>query len=142
MSRRKTDDGVLPLGLPASAGAPPVCFCEDTLPLPIPDHSPPYPESPGAKREGPAAEAARSLDRAHIAELQQDILRVIDQNGALTTDGVAALLQVDRYRVRPRMSELVAMGLLEDSGKRGQNVSGRPATLWKLTPHHYGEEAP
>ena len=142
MSRRREDRGILPLGLPESAGAPPVRFCEDALPLPIPEHHPPYPEAPGAKREGPSAEAAKSLDQEHIDALQRDILRVIGQSGALTTDDVAALLQVDRYRVRPRMSELVAMGLLEDSGERGQNVSGRPATLWKLTPHQHGEEAP
>lgn len=35
--------------------------------------------------------------------------------------------------IRTRCSELVAWGIVEDTGARGESATGRPATIWTLT---------
>lgn len=38
--------------------------------------------------------------------------------------------------IRTRCSELVAWGLVEDTGARGESATGRPATIWTLVGIH------
>lgn len=38
--------------------------------------------------------------------------------------------------IRTRCSELVAWGIVEDTGARGESATGRPSTIWSLTGTH------
>ena len=51
----------------------------------------------------------------------------------LTTDEAATRLKRYFLSVRPRFSELRALGLIEPSGERRGTASGCPAAVWRLT---------
>jgi predicted transcriptional regulator len=48
----------------------------------------------------------------------------------LTADELAARLELDRYSIQPRTSELKRKGLIRDSGQRRPNVTGKAAIVW------------
>lgn len=89
-----------------------------------------YPRSPGSKRTDTSRSAARSV--AGSAQAMQarvlDLLRLQD----MTTDEAAAELGASVLAIRPRFSELRAIGKIIDSGKRRRNESGRSAIVWRL----------
>ena len=64
-------------------------------------------------------------------ELQRRVLNVF-RRAPSTSDEVAAALNITSYTSRPRVSELVKRGYLEDSGNKRRNASGRSATVWKI----------
>ena len=83
---------------------------------------------PGYKREGPSKEAALSfvdLGRA----LTKQAATLLEKND-LTADEVAWSLGANVLAVRPRVSKLVELGYVRDSGKRRKNESGKNATVW------------
>jgi len=89
-----------------------------------------YPYAPGAKRDGTSAEAAaamagraRTLRERALAILKSRIL------GA-TADELAAAMSESVLAVRPRITELQEMGLIQATTARRRNVSGRSATVW------------
>jgi predicted ArsR family transcriptional regulator len=51
----------------------------------------------------------------------------------LTDDEIAHDTRLVGNSVRPRRGELVADGLVEDSGKRASSNFGHPAVVWTLT---------
>jgi predicted ArsR family transcriptional regulator len=50
-----------------------------------------------------------------------------------TADEVAAALEISVLHARPRISELRALGKVQDSGERRKNDSGHKAIVWKAT---------
>lgn len=48
----------------------------------------------------------------------------------LTADELAQRLDMDRYSIEPRTSELRRKGLIRDSGRRRKNASGKMAIVW------------
>lgn len=72
-----------------------------------------------AKSIEPCAETLRSMALYHITMK------------AATADEVANVLRVSVLSIRPRIAELKKMGLIEDTGYRRHNESGRAATVWK-----------
>jgi predicted transcriptional regulator len=48
----------------------------------------------------------------------------------LTADELAARLNMDRYSIQPRTSELKHKGLIIDSGLRRPNETGKLAIVW------------
>lgn len=88
-----------------------------------------YPASPGAKVPGPSTEAAPTAGEA--ATLRESALALLRRH-ALTADEVAQALGRSVLSVRPRITELVARGLIEDSGVRRYNASGKRATVWRV----------
>jgi predicted ArsR family transcriptional regulator len=48
-----------------------------------------------------------------------------------TADEAASELGESILAIRPRLSELVALGKIEDSGLRRKNASGMTATVWR-----------
>jgi predicted ArsR family transcriptional regulator len=51
----------------------------------------------------------------------------------MTADELAAHLDMDRYSIQPRTSELKRRGLINDSGRRRPNATGRMAIVWIAT---------
>ena len=90
-----------------------------------------YPASPGFKREGTSQQAAEAI-KPSAATLRASCLAYVNV-GPITADECAALISESILSIRPRFSELRAMGLIEDTGSRRKNASGRNAVVWRLT---------
>lgn len=84
---------------------------------------------PQYKRRDTAKDAAASMkDSAPI--LRDKCYKYLLAFPA-TADEVAAALNKTVLAVRPRISELANAGLIEDSGERRKNSSGRSAIVWR-----------
>ncbi len=90
-----------------------------------------YPEHPGAKTGGTSPGAADAMAEP-APNLRAQVLALFGRIGPITTDDAAEFLGKTVLAVRPRFSELRKMGLIEDSGRRRNNISGRPANVWRL----------
>ena len=89
-----------------------------------------YPKTAGYKRDGTSKEAANSTDEK---TLRGQVLRILGiYSSGLTADEAAESLGESILSIRPRLSELVALGEIEDSGIRRRNESGKMATVWRL----------
>lgn len=93
-----------------------------------------YPDVPAARPTDTSIAAAESLAEG-VAGLRQRVLDAIRAAGAigLTPDEAAAQLELTPFTTRPRFSELREKGLIEDSGLRRANASGRKAIVWWVT---------
>lgn len=85
-------------------------------------------DKPGFKKFGTSEEAAISME-AKVPRLRDRVLTKIKQLD-LTADEVAYLLDETPFAIRPRLSELLKMGMIFDTGKRYNNESGRKAIVW------------
>ena len=93
-----------------------------------------YPASPGFKREGTSQQAAEAIKPSAATLREACLLRLALSYGhGLTTDECADAMGESCLSVRPRFSELRAMNLIEDTGSRRKNASGRNAVVWRLT---------
>lgn len=86
-----------------------------------------------------SAAAGEKMD-ATAPTLRQKTLAQITQHTdlpywlGLTADEVASLLGEDILAIRPRLSELVAMGLIKDSGRRRLNAKGNTQIVFQIVP--------
>jgi hypothetical protein len=106
-------------------------------------YSPPpdYPDAPGHRGVSTSIEAAQAI-APKIGRLQRLALDAIanrEGRGA-TADELAELLELDRYSIQPRTSELRQKGMIVDSGLRRFNATGKRAIVW-VTPDHRKAEA-
>ncbi len=90
--------------------------------------APSYPHVGGYKRTDTSREAANSIDASGI---RAKVLQAIREMGPATADETAAFLGLSILTVRPRCTELRALGKLVDTGFRRPNSSGRSAICWK-----------
>lgn len=91
-----------------------------------------YPVAPGFKKDRDTSfAAARAIER-RAPILRKRILDLLDKGYVLTPDECADILKIDKLAVRPRFSELAALGKIEDSGQRHKNASGKQAIAWRL----------
>lgn len=92
-----------------------------------------YPDAPGHRGIQTSIEAAESI-APKLGRLQKLALYAIAARGAfgLTADELAEALDLDRYSIQPRTSELSRKGLIVDSGLRRFNVSRKRAIVWTL----------
>jgi len=93
---------------------------------------PRYPETPGHKGEAETGREAANAMAPKCGRLQRLTLEAIRSAGAhgLTADETADALEMDRWSIQPRTSELKAKGLIVDSGLRRRNVTGKSAVVW------------
>lgn len=89
-----------------------------------------YPDLPGFKVPGPSKQAAESV-RGQASTLRELVLRRLRVEGPRTADEVAGVLNASVLAIRPRFSELLRMGRIEDTGQRRKNDSGHSATVWR-----------
>lgn len=91
-----------------------------------------YPLVPGAKAGGTSAEAAEAM-KPSAGTLRAFCLSLLDAVGSLTADEAAAGLKESPLSIRPRFSELHALGQIIDTGERRLNASGRRAIVWRCS---------
>lgn len=97
-----------------------------------------YPNSPGYKGTADTGREAAADMGEHCGRLQKLALEAIreagqvreDGSGGLTADELAAKLEMDRWSIQPRTSELRRKHLIDDSGHRRRNVTGKRAVVW------------
>lgn len=89
-----------------------------------------YPHAPGFKDRDTAKAAAESM-AGTAPLLRQRCLEAL--HTPATADEVAARLGISILSVRPRMTELLRMEKIEETGERRANASGRSAKVWRAT---------
>ncbi len=95
-----------------------------------------YPNRPGDRGVETSIEAGNNL-APDLARLQAKTQGAYNEAGAtgLTVVEAAERINLDRYTVQARTSELRKKGLIADSGQRRPNPSGRRAIVWTLPEH-------
>lgn len=97
------------------------------------------PLTPPARYNAPAGTSGVAADRiaGHAKDLRARVLVFIVEQGShgATDDEGEAVLGIKPQTYTPRRGELVALGLVVDSGRRRNTASGRPAAVW-VTPNH------
>lgn len=90
-----------------------------------------YPDAPGHRNVDTSIAAADDL-APKLGRLQRMAETTIRGAGAhgLTADELSARLDMDRWSIQPRTSELRRKGLIRDSGQRRPNCSGKLAIVW------------
>lgn len=88
-----------------------------------------YPRHPGSKRAGTSRRAAEIV--APRAPTLRDKVLALLKADAMTADEAAAALGESILSIRPRLSELVKMDLIYDTGLTSKNASGVNATIWR-----------
>lgn len=92
-----------------------------------------YPETPGAKgTDGTSRDAAEAI-KPSASYLRGVAMRSLNKLREATVLEVVALAEVPRESLQPRFSELRAMGLVEPTGARRRNPSGKYAAVLRLT---------
>lgn len=90
-----------------------------------------YPDEPGHRNVETSVAAADAL-APKLGRLQRLAKKAIHDARAdgLTADELAARLNLDRWSIQPRTSELKRKGLIRDSGQRRPNMTGKLAIVW------------
>lgn len=92
-----------------------------------------YPDIPGAKGpDGTSQEAAEAIAPC-VSYLRRVAMRSLDKLGKATVLEAVAFAGVARESLQPRFSELRALGLVEATGERRRNPSGKSAAVLRLT---------
>lgn len=95
-----------------------------------------------ARRDDPdtSHEAAASIRAPELRARQRDVLFVLRVNVACTDEELAVeyartpgVAPQSPSGLRTRRAELVALGLVADTGERRRTASGRRSTVWKVT---------
>ena len=90
-----------------------------------------YPDAPGHRNVETSIAAADALapKLGRLQRMAETTIRDAATRG-LTADELAARLDMDRWSIQPRTSELRRKGLIRDSGQRRPNASGKLAIVW------------
>ena len=90
-----------------------------------------YPDAPGHRNVETSIAAADALapKLGRLQQMAQAAIRDAGANG-LTADELAARLELDRWSIQPRTSELKRKGLIRDGGQRRPNTTGKQAIVW------------
>ncbi|WP_298800142.1 hypothetical protein [uncultured Devosia sp.] len=90
-----------------------------------------YPKVPGFKRGDTSHDAAKVM-RERAPTLRERVLGEFRAFGPMTPDECATSLRASILSIRPRVSELVADGLVVDTGARRMNESGMSAKVYRV----------
>lgn len=92
-----------------------------------------YPEHPGSKgSDGTSQEAADAI-APDVPRLKRIALETLARLGEATRLEAVAVSGVTREALGPRFSELRKSGLVESTGERRLNPSGKSAAVIRLT---------
>lgn len=92
-----------------------------------------YPHSAGHRGVDTSIAAAEVLNKA-LPRLQGQVYAVVAEAGThgATCDEIAHALGWERFRVRPRTSELRRLRCIVDSGRRRSSQSGVASIVWTI----------
>lgn len=103
---------------------------------------PEYPDAPGHRGVdtsiAAAADIAPKLGR--LQRLAEETIRAAGREG-LTADELAERVDLPRWTMQPRTTELRLKGLVVDSGMRRRNCTGKAARVWVAPEFQRGEAA-
>ena len=89
-----------------------------------------YPHTPGWKEPTTSRDAAEIIESS-AETLRGEALRLLKAHpSGLTADECADLMERSVLAVRPRITELKVLELIERSGERRKNRSGINAAVW------------
>ena len=90
-----------------------------------------YPDAPGHRNVETSIAAADAIapKLGRLQRMAEGAIRDAGKHG-LTADELAAWLDMDRWSIQPRTSELRRKGLIRDSGQRRPNSTGKLAIVW------------
>lgn len=91
-----------------------------------------YPDRPGYRENTTSRDAARAME-PRAGTLRARVLDVL-RHAELTPDEIANELTESILAVRPRVTELFRMHLIERTGERRMNVSRMRAHVYRLAP--------
>lgn len=92
-----------------------------------------YPDMPGAKGpDGTSQDAAEAIAPC-ASNLRRIVMRSLAKLGEATVLEVVAISGITRESLQPRFSECRALGLVEPTGARRRNPSGKWAAVLRLT---------
>jgi|TARA_R100000049_G_C1954972_1_gene107588 DNA-binding MarR family transcriptional regulator len=92
-----------------------------------------YPKSPGAKGPDGTSQDAAEAVAPTVSYLRRIAMHSINRLSEATPLEAVAISGVTRESLQPRFSELRAMGLIEPTGARRRNPSGKSASVLRLT---------
>jgi hypothetical protein len=92
-----------------------------------------YPYTPGSKGPDGTSEAAGVSMAPRARHLRRLAMIALARLGEATTLEAVAAVGVTREALQPRFSELRALGLVEPTGGRRFNPSGKAAAVLRLT---------
>lgn len=93
------------------------------------DHRAFYPDTPGHKGRDTGRAAAAGIE-PQAGTIRAKVLAAIREKPG-TPEEVAERIGEPVLNCRPRFSECVALGLIEDTGERHQAMGGRRAIVWR-----------
>ena len=90
-----------------------------------------YPDAPGHRGVDTSIAAADAIapKLGRLQRLAETTIRAAGFEG-LTADELAARLEMERWSIQPRTTELRRKGIICDSGRRRRNVTGKAAIVW------------
>lgn len=92
-----------------------------------------YPAVPGSKgTDGTSQDAAEAI-KPRVSRLRRIAMHALAKLGDATVLEAVSFAGVSRESLQPRFSELRAMGLVEATGARRPNPSGKAAAVLRLT---------
>jgi len=89
-----------------------------------------YPTTPGSQKGAAPTSAQAAPVQSEAQTLRDTCLRILKKE-ALTADEVADRMCKSILAIRPRITELNKQHLIEDSGQRRVNASGKNAVVWR-----------
>lgn len=90
-----------------------------------------YPQAPGVKSSDDTTRKAAAKTAPGLNAMRARVLAMLARE-PMTADECAAAMGFKPGQVRPRFSELRAMGRIIDAGERRDNADGNPMIVWGL----------
>lgn len=90
-----------------------------------------YPDSPGFKERTTSRDAAEAI-KPTAGTLRSMVLMFFEHLGPMTPDELAHWMVRSVLSIRPRVTELYRMGLIERTGERRKNASGMKAHVYRI----------
>jgi hypothetical protein len=99
-----------------------------------------YPERPGSKgRPGGPSEQGAQYYAPQVKGRRAQVLNGFDGRPS-TSEQIAERIGIHWYLVRPRLSELQALGFVVDTGATAPSALGGRSTIWRQsTPEEYAQ---
>lgn len=97
------------------------------------DHRSGYPIAPGSKGSAETSRAAADDIAPKAISIRQRVFEALKLQ-PMSPEQICEHIGEPIWNVRPRLSEIAAQGLIEDSGKRHLSASSKAVIIWRIKP--------